>query len=226
MKQENTLKIPNKLTILNLGKKHYLPVWTLQKELQQKLINGTGKPTLIFCEHEPVITLGRSASRDNILISEEKLKTLGIEVYEIERGGDVTWHGPGQLVCYPIIDLKEKKKDVHWYMRNLEEVIIQVLLKHNIKGERIEGKTGVWVKSKNEEYKKIAAIGVRISRWCTLHGFSINIEKSDESFSLINPCGYSDIKVTSFQEEGSVETKMDCIQKEIVNYFTKIFQYN
>ena len=183
----------------------YEEVWDLQKSLQSALIAGEGEETLILCEHDPVITLGKSAVRANVLHSADELAARGVCVYEIERGGDVTWHGPGQLVGYPILDLNRHRRDVHWYMRSLEELLIGALGHYNISGVRVSGKTGVWVAAGRNEHEfshfKIASMGVRLSRWVTLHGFSLNISDCSQGFSLINPCGFQSSEMTWMERE-------------------------
>ena len=207
------LELNTPLKIVRLGFIPYRQAWDIQKELQAKLTDGSEVDTLLLCEHPAVITLGSSASQGNILASTEQLAAQGVEAIKIERGGDVTYHGPGQLVGYPIIDLNRKRRDVSWYMRSLEEVVIRTLGRFGINGVRIPGKTGVWIEQPNASSRnpvierKIASIGVRISRWRTLHGFAINIFNCKKGFSLINPCGFTDIEVTSIEEEVSGNQK-------------------
>ena len=168
------------ILINDLGRKNYETVLSMQKDLQEQRIKGGIPDTLILVEHEPVYTLGKNANKDHLLQSRDK----SIEVFDVGRGGDVTFHGPGQLVGYPILDLRNYKKSVSWYMRRLEELIIMVLKEFDIKGSRIKGLTGVWVNN-----KKIAAQGVRISRWVTMHGFSINVCPQLSYYNGIIPCG-------------------------------------
>ena len=191
------------LKIIDLGLKEYKEVWDLQKSLQQKLINGYPDDYLIVCSHQETITLGKSSKKENILLSEKELNKQLISVYEIERGGDVTWHGPQQIILYPILNLKRHKTDVAWYLRQLEMVIISTLDVFSIPTKLIAGKTGVWIdlKNKSSKEKKIAAMGVRISRWCTLHGLSLNVLNCQKNFNIINPCGFSDIESTSIEDE-------------------------
>lgn len=195
----------NAISVMRLGVVDYRSVWTLQKELQRKRIAGACGDTLIVCQHNPVITLGRRANSDNILVDRTSLATRGIDVVEVERGGDVTWHGPGQLICYPILDLSLKRKDVGWYMRSLEEVVLRTLHSFSVEAGRFPGRTGVWVFHETDHVQarssKIASIGVRISRWCTLHGLSLNVYDCSHGFSTIHPCGFQDIGVTSMEEE-------------------------
>lgn len=193
------------LQIVNLGRITYQKAWDIQRSLQRSLIDGTGQQTLLLCEHDPVITVGRSAKAINLLVSEEALKSRGVELYHTERGGDFTYHGPGQLVGYPILNLNNLKRDVGWYMRTLEEVIIQTLQAFKVPSGRVQGRTGVWTEHPDDgsfsRQRKIASIGVRISRWCTLHGFGLNVLDCTDGFSLINPCGFTDIKMTSMKAE-------------------------
>lgn len=178
------------MNFMNLGTQEYLEVLKFQRELQQKRIKQEIEDTVLFVEHpSPVITFGKSSNKKNILLDEETLLREGVAVHEIERGGDVTYHGPGQLLCYPIVDLNFLKRDVHWYMRQLEEVVIQILDSFGLKGERIEGKTGVWIRTKIWD-KKIAALGVKLSKWVSLHGFSLNVKNDFDGFRFINPCGF------------------------------------
>lgn len=217
--------------VVNLGLRPYRDVWDLQKKLQAELISGAGRDTLILCEHPPTITLGRSTEPDSLLCSAWELKERGVELYDIERGGDATFHGPGQLVGYPIIDLSRHKKDVAWYMRSLEEVVIRTLKDYGIQGVRIDGKTGVWTlstendKGNGSRARKIASMGIRISRWCTLHGFSLNVRPCTEGFSLIHPCGFRDISMTSMTEERLFEVDLAEVEKSIVGNFTEVFGY-
>lgn len=187
----------DKPRILNLGLKPYRTVWELQRELQRNLMDHKGKDTILLCQHHAVITVGRSAKEGNVLASPAVLAQRGIELLHIERGGDVTYHGPGQLVVYPILDLRKRRQDVGWYMRLLEEVIIRTLLDFDLHGSRIPQKSGVFVGE-----SKIASIGVRISRWCTMHGLAINVLDQSAGFSLINPCGYQGLKTCSMESLG------------------------
>ena len=165
---QNKIEIYN-IDILDLGLKSYQESWNFQKEMLKKRSNNEINDTLIFVELEPVFTLGKNANENHILQNyPENIKT-----FHVERGGDVTYHGPGQLVGYPIIDLRNYKKSISWYMRSLEQVIIETLLDFDIQSERKNGLTGVWYKN-----EKIAALGVRVSKWITMHGFSLNISNN------------------------------------------------
>lgn len=213
------------IKLLPLGTRPYPEVWELQQRLQRELIEAavaearaaevsdggnlstlatttTATDTLIACSHPPVITIGRSGSINNLIVSAEQLKTEGIELFEIERGGDITYHGPEQVILYPIINLAKKRRDVGWYMRTLEEVVIKSLADFGIIGTRIEGKTGVWIKSDSgEPPRKISSIGVRLSRWCSMHGVAVNILPCVQQFSFIHPCGMPGTVITSVFEE-------------------------
>ena len=182
----------------------------LYKKLQKQRIAGNTQDTLILVEHEPVYTLGKNANKHHLLQSRDK----SVEVHKIERGGDVTFHGPGQLVGYPILDLRNYKKSVSWYMRTLEELTIRVLKGFDIEGSRMKGLTGVWV-----ENKKIGAQGVRISRWVTMHGFSINVCPQLSYYDGIIPCGIFDYDVTSMEE--CLNKKLSI--KKIKSSVSKIF---
>ena len=171
--------VMRKIDILNLGVKPYKEVWDLQKELVEKRRNGQINDTLILVEHEPVYTLGKNADENHIL----QHSPQDVKTYHIERGGDVTFHGPGQLVGYPILDLHNYKKSISWYMRSLEQLIIDTLAEYGITAERKVGLTGVWVGD-----EKIAALGVRVTRWVTMHGFALNVTPDLIYYSSIIPC--------------------------------------
>ena len=181
-------------------------------------MRGEGEETLILCEHDPVITIGRSAKAGNLIASPESLAKLGIEAIEIERGGDITYHGPGQLVAYPLLNLNNHRRDVGWYLRLLEDVVIDTLQAFGITGLRYSGRTGVWTqvpenvinfsildepsqRPSRQRPTKIASIGVRLSRWCTLHWLALNVLNCRSGFQCINPCGFTDIDITSMAEE-------------------------
>ena len=208
------LKDSHKILIQDLGFKKYKDVLSLQKKLQKQRIAGNIKDTLILVEHEPVYTLGKNANRHHLLQSRDK----SVEVHNIERGGEVTFHGPGQLVGYPILDLRNYKKSVSWYMRTLEELTIRVLKEFDIKGSRIKGLTGVWV-----ENKKIAAQGVRISRWVTMHGFSINVCPQLSYYDGIIPCGIFDYDVTSMEECLNKKLSVKKIKNSVSEIFLELF---
>ncbi len=190
----------------------YNEAWLKQESLfaelvNQKLINrklNQEQPTknyLIFCEHPPVYTLGKSGSIDNLLLSENELAEKGIEFYKINRGGDITHHGPGQLVVYPIFDLENFFTDIHLYLRTLEEAVIKTLAEFGITAGRFHGYTGVWIEPENETARKICAMGVKCSRWVTMHGIALNVNNDLTLFDNIIPCGIDDKAVTSLKKE-------------------------
>ena len=206
-----------KVNTMNLGKKSYGEVWNLQKKMQIKRMAGEIDDLLILVEHNPVYTLGKNADVNHLLQSRDRT----IEVFNVERGGDITFHGPGQLVGYPIIDLANYKKSVSWYMHSLEQLTIEVLSEFEISAKRVKGLTGVWVGD-----KKIAAQGVRLTRWVTMHGFSINVNTDLSYYNGIIPCGIFDRGVTSMEELLGSTQKMEKIRTLVVNKFNQIFMRN
>ena len=204
--------------LLRLGIVDYETAHDLQKKILQERIDGKCLDHLILLQHNPVITIGRSGDNKNILASKTLLESFGITVHEIERGGDVTYHGPGQLTGYPIIDLRSYQKDVHWYLRQLEEVIIRFLSDYNIAGKRVSGYTGVWVGD-----EKIAAIGVAVKRWVTYHGFALNVNPDLSHFKLINPCGITDKEVTSIVKILGHDVSMEEVEDKVVSAFAEVF---
>ena len=203
--------------ILDLGQKPYKDVWNLQKKMQLKRMNGDIGDVLILVEHDPVYTLGKNANPDHLLQSRDR----SIDVFNIERGGDITFHGPGQLVGYPILDLSNYKKSVSWYMRSLEQLTIDVLEEFKISANRVEGLTGVWVGD-----EKIAAQGVRLTKWITMHGFSININTDLSFYDGIIPCGIFNHGVTSMKEILKRTQKMEKVKSLVIDKFNQIFIKN
>ena len=200
--------------ILDLGLSDYNDTWKLQKKLQSKRILGEIEDHLLLVEHPPVFTLGKNASKQHIINNLED-----VSIIQTDRGGNITFHGPGQLVCYPILDLNHYKRSITWYMRELEQLIIEVLLEYDIKASRKKGLTGTWVKD-----KKIAALGVRISRWVTMHGFSLNINPDLNFYKNIIPCGIKEYGVTSMAKlMGNEVPSMNEIKAKITKHFTKNF---
>ena len=206
-----------KLNTMNLGKKSYGEVWSLQKKMQIKRMAGEIDDLLILVEHDPVYTLGKNADVNHLLQSRDRT----IEVFNVERGGDITFHGPGQLVGYPIIDLANYKKSVSWYMHSLEQLTIEVLSEFEISAKRVKGLTGVWVGD-----KKIAAQGVRLTRWVTMHGFSINVNTDLSYYNGIIPCGIFDRGVTSMEELLGSTQRMEKIRTLVIDKFNQIFMRN
>jgi lipoate-protein ligase B len=194
--------------IVDLGLMGYAEAWALQKRVVAARKAGAIEDVLLLCEHPHVITQGRSGKRENLLASEHVLKQKGLEFHATDRGGDITYHGPGQIVGYPILNLSAIRRDVVWYVRMLEEAMIRATAEFGITAERIAGKTGIWVRRENAE-EKLAAIGVHISRWVTSHGFAYNVSTDLRFFDLIVPCGIADRKATSLEKllGRRVETK-------------------
>ena len=206
------------LEIIEAGITDFHDVWEFQKKLFHQVVKNRSQNFLILTEHNPVITIGKSGKLKNLLTDPSQLLKLGIKVVEIDRGGDITFHGPGQLIGYPILDLSQFHKDIHWYLRNLEEVIIETLQDYKIHGERIPKLTGVWVNG-----EKICAIGVKVTRWVTMHGFALNVSTNLDYFNHIVPCGISDHGVTSiFKQIGNKVNQKDVI-KSLNHYFSEIF---
>ena len=204
----------DQILVQNIGRKSYKAVWDLQKEMQQKRIKGEIEDTLILVEHDPVYTLGKNANDDHLLQSRDQ----SVDVFNIERGGDITFHGPGQLVGYPILDLSNYKKSVSWYMRTLEQVLIDTLIEFKIIAQRNEGLTGVWVGD-----EKIAALGVRISRWVTMHGFALNVNPNLSFYDGIIPCGIFDYGVTSMEQLLGETQNNDNVKNMVIEKFNKYF---
>jgi len=207
------------IRVLDLGLKDYQEVWALQSRLVKKRISGEIKDILILVEHFPVITLGRRGKKEEVLVPPEYLSRKKITVFRVDRGGKVTFHGPGQLVVYPILNLTLDKKDIHWYIRSLEEAIIKSLARLGVRGECKKGYTGVWIGE-----KKIASIGIGVKRWVTYHGLALNVTTDLSYFSLINSCGLQEKKVTSLTEVLSSKVKMDRVKTLFVNSFCEVFK--
>lgn len=206
--------------IFPLGLTSYRHSYQFQNTIWEHVHAGALDSALILCRHEPVITLGRRASRQNILIDQTALAQKGIVVHQIERGGDVTYHGPGQLTGYPIINLNTSGRDVHAYLRALETIIIQTLAHFGVSAQRQEGSAGVWVGA-----RKIASIGIAIKKWITWHGFSINVRKDDLlNFSCIRPCG-QDISMTSMETEAGKPLDLDEVTDMVITICRREMQW-
>ena len=227
------------VTVQDLETKPYKEVWDYQEEVLQKNVEikrafhsnepGTHDSPLtthhlLLVEHPPVYTLGKSGHEENILIDNGTRAAKGIEYFKINRGGDITFHGPGQLVGYPIIDLEKFRTDIGWYLRSLEEVIINTIAHFGIKGERSPGETGVWIDTgqKGAE-RKICAMGVRCSRWITMHGWALNVNTDLSYFDYIIPCGIQDKQVTSMQKELGHEINMREVKSVLKEKFAAVF---
>ncbi len=227
----------------DLGRIDYQEAWDLQTKLHKSLIEqklknrdrlkegiATDIPThhLLFCEHPPVYTLGKSGSTDHLLLDEEALSQGGFTFQKVNRGGDITYHGPGQIVGYPIFDLDCFFTDVHRYVRSLEEAIIRTLAEYGIEGIRIEKFTGVWLAANDQQpERKIAAIGVHLSRWVTMHGFAFNINPALGHFSNIVPCGIQDDNkgVTSLSKELGRFVDIEEVKIKVKGHFADIFEF-
>ena len=205
----------NIIDILDLGVSPFKEVWDLQKELVKKRQNGQINDTLILAEHEPVYTLGKNANENHILQNSPR----DVKTYQIERGGDVTFHGPGQLVGYPIMDLHNYNKSISCYMRSLEQLIIDTLAEFRVTAERKDGLTGVWVGD-----EKIAALGVRVTRWITMHGFALNVSPDLTYYSGIIPCGIFEYGVTSMAKQLTDEVAVDSVKQVLIEKFMNQFQ--
>ncbi|UNZ00252.1 lipoyl(octanoyl) transferase LipB [Zhouia spongiae] len=227
----------NKNVIIeDLGLKDYKETWDYQEKLFQSILDikiknrraeaGLETPNyFLLVEHPHVYTLGKSGDLSNLLVNEEQLKDKGATFYKINRGGDITYHGPGQIVGYPILDLDNFFTDIHKYLRFLEEVIILTLADYGIKAERSEGETGVWIDVGTPFARKICAMGVRASRWVTMHGFALNVNADLGYFDNIIPCGIRGKAVTSLNVElGKPEVSMDEVQQKILKHFKELFE--
>lgn len=208
-----------KLDIISYESLDYKKAYELQLKLRDQRLKNEINDTLLLVEHPAVLTIGTSGSRDNLVVSSDFLTQRGIEVYQIGRGGDITYHGPGQIVGYPILNLREHKQDLHWLLRSYEEVFIRLLKEYDIEAQRIKGLTGVWV-----EDEKITAVGVAVRRWITYHGFAFNNNPDLEHFSYIIPCGIKDKGVTSLKKLLGAEIKRDQLIEKLIKNFADVFQ--
>jgi lipoyl(octanoyl) transferase len=227
-----------KVIFNDLGLIDYKECWDFQTDLfdtivQQKIYNrknpedkkGT-ENHLLFCEHPHVYTLGKSGSEDNLLIKGDQLLEKNASYYKINRGGDITYHGPGQLVVYPIFDLDHFFTDIHKYLRYLEEAVILTLQEYGITGERVDGLTGVWIDGNQPSARKICAIGVKSSRWVTMHGIGFNINSNLEYFNYIVPCGIDDKAVTSIEKEIGQSVDMEELKNKLRINLANIFNFD
>ena len=222
----------------DLGVKSYQPTWDYQETLlakntaikslarehneDVKLTNTEHR--FIMVEHPPVFTLGKNGKREHVLVSEEQLEKLGIEFFHINRGGDITYHGPQQIVGYPILDLDKFKTDLGWYLRSLEQVIIDTIAEYGLKGERSAGETGVWLEPENPFMaRKICAMGIKCSRWITMHGFALNVNPDLSHFEYIVPCGIQGKTVTSLEKELGRKVDYEEVKQKIKKHFAHIF---
>jgi lipoyl(octanoyl) transferase len=227
-----------KVIFEDMGIRSYQPCWDYQEELllkntqikwaarqnEQDVKTSQTEHRLLMVEHNPVFTLGKSGKREHVLVSEEQLKNLGIEFFHINRGGDVTYHGLQQIVGYPILDLDKFKTDLGWYLRSLEQVIIEVIAEYGLKGERSEGETGVWLEP-NDPFmaRKICAMGIKCSRWITMHGFALNVNTDLSHFEFIVPCGIQGKTVTSLEKELGHKVDYEAVKEKVKKHFQLIF---
>lgn len=227
-----------KVAYEDLGLQQYEKAWAYQTKLHQLLIASKTQARkddvpycpsnhyLLLCEHSPVFTLGRSGKKEHLLLDEQQISNKKFEFFNANRGGDITYHGPGQITGYPIFDLDYFKRDVHLYVRNLEEVMIQVIAEYGIEGTRLEGKTGVWIAGAVNQ--KICAIGVHLSRWVTLHGFALNVNTNLEDFKHIVPCGIQDENSAVCSMASILEKEVDIaeVKLRIKKKFKEVFDYD
>jgi lipoate-protein ligase B len=209
-----------KLFRIDLGRTRYRDAWDIQKKLVTLRSEKKIPDCLLFTEHEPVITMGRASSPTNLLCSRQHLTERNIDLFEVERGGDITFHGPGQLIAYPIIDLNSHGRDLHRYLRDLENLVIATLSDLGLEADVKKGLTGVWIKD-----AKLAAIGVAVSRWVTYHGLALNVNTDLDYFKLIVPCGITQYKVSSIAEKLGREIDLTLVSDLMTANFARIFGY-
>lgn len=225
-----------KVGLQDLGYRNYKETWDYQEQLFQNIVDakiknrreGASLETpnhFLFVEHPHVYTLGKSGDITNLLVDEKALEEKGATFYKINRGGDITYHGPGQVVGYPILDLDNFFTDIHKYLRFLEEMVIRTLAEYGLKAERSEGETGVWLDVGTPFARKICAMGVRASRWVTMHGFALNVNTDLGYFDLMIPCGIKDKAVTSLNVElGQKEVSMEEVKVKLLHHFQELFE--
>lgn len=210
------------LAIVDLGLISWADAFVLQQRLVAARKADTIEDVFLLCEHAHVITLGRNANRANLLASEHVLRQKGVQLHPTNRGGDITYHGPGQIVGYPILNLSQIKRDVGWYVRMLEEAMIRASTNFGVTAIRIAGKTGIWVQAGDTE-EKLAAIGVHISRWVTSHGFAYNVSTDLRYFDLIIPCGIADRKATSLEKLLQRSVSLDEVKPRLTHHLAELF---
>ncbi len=223
------------IEVRDIGRSEYREAWDYQDELFKQIVDiklanrnrEVEEPRpgyFLFTEHSHVYTLGKSGDLTNLLLSEAQLREKGISFFKSNRGGDITYHGPGQIVGYPIIDLESFRPDIRWYMRSLEEVIILTLAEYGLKGERSEGETGVWLDTGTPFARKICALGVRTSRWVTMHGFALNVNTDLGYFDHIIPCGIRGKAVSSMHAELNRKLDPEEVKSHIIRHFAAVFE--
>lgn len=224
-----------KVSFQDWGLLDYQAAWDRQEEIFGEIVNAkilnrtnnTDTPTdnyLVFVEHPHVYTIGKSGKTENLLLDEKGLKQQKASYYKINRGGDITYHGPGQIVGYPILDLDNFFTDIHLYLRTLEEAIILTLADYGIKAGRYPGYTGVWLDADNEKARKICAMGVRCSRWVTMHGFAFNVNSDLNYFKHIVPCGIDDKDVTSMEKELGYKLNSEDVKQKLTKHIARLFE--
>lgn len=222
--------------VQHLGLVDYKVAWDYQEELFKDAIDkkialrkgeAVDKPSnyLLVCEHPHVYTLGKSGEQSHLLLSDERLKEINATYYKINRGGDITYHGPGQLVVYPLFDLEVFFTDIHKYMRYLEEAVIQTLAEYGVEGMRVEGLTGVWIEGDTPKARKICALGVKSSRWVTMHGIGFNINTDMNYFNYIVPCGIQDKAVTSLEKEIGKSVPLAEVATKLIKHLATLFEF-
>ncbi len=205
--------------IENWGLVDYSSAWTKQKAIVDDIQKKSRSSVLVLCEHPSVITIGRNGTNENITADRNFLEQIGIQVFDVDRGGDVTLHNQGQIVGYPIFNLSDYKQDLHWFLREIEECIIESLRAFGIESGRVDGLTGVWVDGK----RKICAMGLHCSRWVTSHGFALNVSNDLKEFGFIVPCGITDKEVTSMEKELNLQISLADVESELIKSFEKRF---
>ena len=219
--------------VLDLGTKDYKETWALQTEIHEGLKKAKREErdlgfdnTLILVEHPPVFTLGKSGKESNVIWNATEREKEGVSYYQINRGGDITYHGPGQLVAYPIFDLDQFKRDVHWYVRSLEEVVMKTVAEFGIESRRLKGYTGVWLDDDRGQ-RKICAIGVHLSRWVSMHGLALNVNPKLRHFEGIIPCGIDEEgkSVTSMSREVGKPLDVEMVKEVMIENFKRIYNF-
>ncbi len=215
------------VTYKDLGLIEYKEAWDFQEKLLQEVVENKMQSAsvgyLLFCEHPHVYTLGKSGAQENMLLNSTQLKGINASFFHTNRGGDITYHGPGQIVGYPVVNLENLKLSIRDYIHNIEELIIITLKDYDITAERLEGATGVWIDPQNAKARKICAIGVRVSRSVTMHGFAFNINTDLKYFDYINPCGFTNKGVTSLEKETGCKHNLNDVKNKLKFNFAKLF---
>jgi len=210
-----------KIVYCDLDSIDYKEAWDLQKAVHQLRVENKIEDVLFLLEHPHTYTLGKTADKENLVGDKKYLNENKISVYDIDRGGDITYHGPGQIVGYPIISLTNWQQDTHRYLRAIEEIIIRVCAEYDLQGSRVDKYTGVWI-----EDRKICAIGIKVSRWITMHGFAFNVNTDLNLFNGIIPCGITDKDVTSLNRELKTEIQRTEVKEKIIHHFSNVFSYD